>query len=103
MQKIREIERKYELPPGGDLPPLVDLPGVAGGTEPESFVLEAVYFDTPDLRLAARGVTLRRRSGGPDEGWHLKLPVVGEAGTKDEIRVPLGRGTRTVPAELANL
>jgi hypothetical protein len=36
--------------------------------------LSATYFDTADGRLAARKVTLRRRTGGPDEGWHLKLP-----------------------------
>ena len=25
--------------------------------------------------LAARGITLRRRTGGSDAGWHLKLPA----------------------------
>ena len=38
-------------------------------------MLEAVYYDTPNLRLLAEGVTLRRRTGGEDAGWHLKLPV----------------------------
>ncbi|MDT0377580.1 hypothetical protein RM572_02170 [Streptomyces sp. DSM 42041] len=28
-----------------------------------------------DGRLVADGMTLRRRTGGDDEGWHLKLPV----------------------------
>src|SRR5438876_138591 len=32
--------------------------------------METVYFDTPDLRLARWGVSLRRRAG---EGWTLKL------------------------------
>ena len=35
---------------------------------------DALYFDTADLALAARRITLRRRDGGADEGWHLKLP-----------------------------
>ena len=32
--------------------------------------METVYYDTPDLRLARWGVSLRRRAG---EGWTLKL------------------------------
>nr|WP_276610781.1 CYTH and CHAD domain-containing protein [Kineococcus siccus] len=60
--------------------------------------LEAVYFDTEDHRLAQARVTLRRRSGGADEGWHLKLPAAD--GARQERRVPLGRAVRTVPAAL---
>jgi CHAD domain-containing protein len=33
--------------------------------------METVYYDTPDLRLARWGVSLRHRRG---EGWTLKLP-----------------------------
>src|SRR5579864_3009872 len=33
--------------------------------------METVYYDTPDLRLARWGVSLRHRAG---EGWTLKLP-----------------------------
>ena len=39
--------------------------------------MRAVYHDTEDLRLIRWGVTLLRRAGGADEGWHLKLPVEG--------------------------
>ena len=63
--------------------------------------LDAVYFDTADLRLARAGITLRRREGGSDAGWHLKLPV--GADSRDELRVPLGRARRTPPAELTAL
>ena len=49
--------------------------------------LDAVYFDTPDHDLAAHHVTLRRRTGGPDAGWHLKLPAGPDART--EVRTPL--------------
>lgn len=50
------------------------------------------------MRLAADGITLRRRTGGDDAGWHLKLPVA--AGVRDEIRAPLGEG---IPRRLAAL
>ncbi|WP_424213793.1 CHAD domain-containing protein [Streptomyces sp. BI20] len=49
--------------------------------------LDAVYWDTPDRRLAAAGITLRRRTGGADAGWHLKLPVA--PGVRDELHAPL--------------
>jgi len=62
---------------------LPDLDGLAEGvvTEPlESRTLDAVYFDTPDLRLARWGVTLRFRSGeGASGTWTVKLPE-GEEG-----------------------
>ena len=76
----------------------------ATAVEPEQ-VLVAVYYDTTDLRLLQAGLTLRRRTGGDDAGWHLKLPLGNH--TREEVRVPLdGRpsGTRQrVPRELADL
>ena len=36
-------------------------------------------------------MSLRRRTGGADEGWHLKIPA-GDG--RDEIRVRLGRTRR---------
>jgi CHAD domain-containing protein len=42
---------------------------------------------------------LRRRTGGDDAGWHLKLPAGRDERT--EVRLPLGRATRTVPSALA--
>jgi CHAD domain-containing protein len=87
-----EIERKYEAEQasGSALePPLDGLPGVAEITEPQRLRLEAVYHDTEDLRLARAGVSLRRRSGGSDDGWHLKLPT-GRRGERTELRLPSG-------------
>jgi hypothetical protein len=55
-----------------------------------------MYFDTADLRLAEAGATLRRRVGGLDDGWHLKLAVT--PGVRTELQRPLGRSVRTVPA-----
>jgi CHAD domain-containing protein len=63
-------------------------------------VLVATYFDTEDLRLTAQKITLRRRTGGEDEGWHLKVPAGPDA--KKELRVPLGE-SHEVPGRLAGL
>ncbi|MBP5867301.1 CYTH and CHAD domain-containing protein [Streptomyces scabiei] len=93
----REIERKYESDESG-LPDLTGVTGVATVVDKGVAELDAVYYDTPDERLAAAAVTLRRRTGGSDAGWHLKLPV--SAGVRDEIRAPL---SDTLPDELAGL
>ncbi|WP_243709056.1 CYTH and CHAD domain-containing protein [Actinomadura sp. GC306] len=95
-----EIEQKYDADAGFVLPELAGLPGVASAAEPEVHELHASYFDTADLRLAAHGITLRRRRGGPDAGWHLKMPA--GLDSKQELRAPLGR-PRAVPARLAGL
>lgn len=95
-----ETETKYEADAGTVLPRLDALPGVHGTRGPDHQQLEAEYFDTADLRLLRSGITLRRRKGGHDAGWHLKLPA--GAGTREEVRLPLGGTGRRVPAELAN-
>ncbi|KRF46316.1 hypothetical protein ASH01_22210 [Terrabacter sp. Soil811] len=91
-----EVERKYDVDPTMVLPNLAEAEGVGSVRPPEEFRLDAVYFDTAGLDLARRGVTLRRRSGGADAGWHLKLPVSGD--TRTELQVPLGQaGERRCP------
>lgn len=95
---VREVERKYEVPDGGRLPDLTGAAGVAEVVDQGTATLDATYYDTADQRLAAHGVTLRRRTGGGDAGWHLKLPAGPDA--RDEIRAPL---SDTLPAELAAL
>ncbi|MEW2633369.1 CYTH and CHAD domain-containing protein [Streptomyces sp. NPDC048389] len=94
----REIERKYEATPDTPMPDLTKVPGVADVVGKGVAELDAVYYDTADLRLAAASVTLRRRTGGADAGWHLKLPV--SPGVRDEITAPLSDG---IPAGLAAL
>jgi len=96
-----ETERKYDAPPGTVLPDLASLPEAAAESEPEEQTLRARYFDTDDLRLIRHGITLRRRTGGRDAGWHLKLPLGGHS--RSEIRLPPGRPAAQVPAELASL
>ncbi|WP_156721806.1 CYTH and CHAD domain-containing protein [Streptomyces apocyni] len=98
----REIERKYEgssaAAEGTNLPDLTKVAGVSAVVDEGVAELDATYYDTADLRLAAASRTLRRRTGGDDAGWHLKLPVA--TGVRDEIRAPL---SDTVPRTLAGL
>jgi CHAD domain-containing protein len=98
---VNETEAKYDAPAGAALPRLDGLPRVADTSRPTEEHLEAEYYDTDDLRLIRAGITLRRRRGGEDAGWHLKLPA--GADTRREIRLPLGRTGRPVPGELAEL
>ena len=93
-----EIETKYDVDESARLPTLHDLPGVARVAQPVVHDLEAVYYDTAGLELASGKVTLRRRTGGDDDGWHVKFPV--SSGERLEVRLPLGRSVRNVPIEL---
>ncbi|WP_329005222.1 CYTH and CHAD domain-containing protein [Kribbella sp. NBC_00709] len=90
-----EIETKYDVDDSVILPALHELPGVASVAQPVELQLEAVYYDTPDLDLAANKVTLRRRTGGEDDGWHVKFPL--SSGERLEVHHPLGRSVRGVP------
>ncbi|MEU9372972.1 CYTH and CHAD domain-containing protein [Streptomyces sp. NPDC048255] len=103
----RETERKFEFTQADkkrakqtrhEVPDLTGTAAIAAVSDQGTVDLDAVYYDTPDLRLAADGLTLRRRTGGKDEGWHLKLPVSPEV--RDEVTAPLGD---TLPRALAVL
>lgn len=93
----REIERKFEFrtTKAGrrGVPDLTGTAAIAAVTDQGTAELDAVYYDTPDQRLAADGLTLRRRTGGKDAGWHLKLPVA--PGVRDEITAPSATPSRT--------
>ncbi|MFC8871731.1 CHAD domain-containing protein [Streptomyces sp. NPDC057148] len=96
----RETERKYEPSSSGvgGLPDLTGAGPVASVTASGPEELDAVYHDTADLRLAGSSATLRRRTGGPDAGWHLKLPLTGD--TREEMRAPLSDDVPDVLREL---
>src|SRR2546430_5593858 len=98
------LEREVKLGAG----PAFHLPDLAGIIEgvavapPETVRMETVYYDTPDLRLARWGVSLRRRAG---EGWTLKLApppsAPGKRGVvleRDELTF---QGSATKPPEAA--
>ena len=99
--EVREVERKYDVDWSTPVPDLRDVAGVAAVGEPVEHELVAVYVDTEDLALAAGRVTLRRRTGGDDDGWHLKLPA--SDGERDELRRPPGTSARRVPAPFERL
>ncbi|WP_344398779.1 CYTH and CHAD domain-containing protein [Streptomyces longisporus] len=97
----RETERKYDAPSADDtswLPELTGVAGIVAVVEQGTDELDAVYHDTEDLRLAGAAATLRRRRGGPDAGWHLKLPLSGDS--REEVRAPL---SETIPDTLRDL
>ncbi|MFJ1759927.1 CHAD domain-containing protein [Amycolatopsis sp. NPDC088138] len=98
---VTERERKYEIVPGTGVPRLLGVAGVTSQDEPVEQMLDASYYDTRTFRLARAGITLRRRVGGHDAGWHVKLPV--SADERQEIQLPLGDDARKVPGRLKRL
>lgn len=96
--RFREVERKFDVDASAISPSFDGIAGVARVEQLPAQALAAVYFDTPGHDLAARRVTLRRRTGGPDAGWHLKLPAGSD--TRTEVRAPLGP---EVPDELLDV
>ena len=101
--KHLETEQKYDAAADFVLPDLSGLEGRVKAKGRQRYYLSATYFDTEELDLIKNRITLRRRVGGPDEGWHLKRPV--RKDTRQELHVPLGEGPAadagTVPAMLA--
>lgn len=85
-----EVERKYDVDIETPLPSWNAVPGVDAVSAGEARTLDARYFDTSDGVLARAGVALRRRTGGPDEGWHVKGPRQGDG--RLELGWPLGEG-----------
>jgi inorganic triphosphatase YgiF len=98
-QEQIETERKYDVDAGFVLPDLAGAGGSVSMAPPDVQLLEATYFDTDDLRLIAAHITLRRRTGGDDAGWHIKLPVGGD--TRREVHFPLGPPDLVVPGQIA--
>ncbi len=98
-QEQIETERKYDVDAGFVLPDLAGAGGAASMAPPDVQQLAATYYDTGDLRLIGAHITLRRRTGGDDAGWHIKLPVGGD--TRREVHFPLGAPGGPVPGEIA--
>jgi inorganic triphosphatase YgiF len=109
-----EIEQKFDADPDFERPGFAAVTAGVTAAAPVLHHLSATYFDTADGRLQAAKITLRRRTGGTDAGWHLKLPAGGDAqapggvSTRREVHEPLecagtdAAGAPTVPAGLAS-
>lgn len=95
-----EIERKFSVDGDTPVPDLTRLQGVGGVGPAREFQLEAVYYDTVGHALARARTTLRRRAGGSDDGWHLKLPGDGRA--RRELHLPLDDAPQP-PAQLVEM
>lgn len=100
-----EVEKKFDVPGGTVFPSFDGLTTVARSERQPAQSLDAVYFDTPGRDLALNRITLRRRTGGPDAGWHLKLPAGPDART--EVHAPLDTSAdatdTAVPEELLDI
>jgi CHAD domain-containing protein len=81
--KTLERELKFDVDDAFELPALPGTP-----IEPRTFV--STYLDTPGLRLAAAGITLRRRLENGRNLWQLKLPRGGD--DRLEVEEPGGPG-----------
>ena len=94
-----EREVKLAAAPTFKLPDLEDLAAAVEATPVDERRYETVYYDTPDLRLARWGCSLRIRQG---EGWTLKLPTTsdGPTLTRRELEFP-GSGSRPPEAAVA--
>lgn len=101
-----EHELKLAAHPGFELPDLESsVPGLAA--RPTGMLeLDATYHDTEDLRLARRGVTLRRRTGEGAPLWTLKFPAGQRGGdvlARREIEMPDAERSCERPTVLEDL
>lgn len=84
-----EVEVKFAVAAETAAPELSGILGVGGAEQTQIHKLSAIYFDTKDLRLTRAKMTLRRRTGGKDSGWHLKMPA--DSG-RLELQAPYSEG-----------
>jgi len=96
VKTIQEQEHKFEIDTDWVMPELTELLPDGGRLSQDVRKLDSTYFDTPDAGLRLFGITLRRRVGGSETGWQLKVP----SGT---ARTELGSSwpTKTLPLPLA--
>lgn len=89
LEQQHEVERKFRVDDTFVMPDVLPLlPAGFTAKDLGTVTMVAEYYDTEDLRLLCWGITLRRRQGGLDDGWHLKLPTKNVDG-RIELRMPL--------------
>ena len=96
MRAVEEQEDKFEVDQDWVMPPVADLVPEGGRLDQEMRKLHNTYFDTPGAGLRLFGITLRRRIGGSETGWQLKVPN-GSARTE----LQSGSQAKTLPPPLA--
>jgi CHAD domain-containing protein len=97
---MREREVKMVVPDSLELPALHDAIAGAELGEVEERMIDDIYYDTADLRLARWGCTLRHRGG---EGWTVKVPGPSQGVVLDREEVVLGGDRGDPPASALNL
>lgn len=95
----RETETKYDVAPDFVIGDLAELVGSNASVQTRTVNLSSAYYDTAEQSLLRSQLTLRRRTGDTDTGWHLKVPG---AGFRTELHWPLA-GNDEVPGELRDL
>ena len=106
MSERASIEREVKLGvwPGYELPDLADLLAGRSAVAGAEQLLEAVYYDTADLRLLRRGVTLRFRRGEPSgDVWTAKLPAGAPAVGLARREITVAGRASSMPERLADL
>ena len=73
MRRYREREVTFAVKRSWQMPDLSRLAPGGEVVQASPDELRAVYYDTRQRTLQRLGVTLRRRTGGADAGWHLKV------------------------------
>jgi CHAD domain-containing protein len=92
---MREREAKFVVAAAFDLPDLSTAIPRASLGEPTDAEVDDVYYDTPDLRLARWGCTIRHRRGS---GWTVKLPHPSSGPVLDRSEVQFDGGPDEPPA-----
>ena len=95
----QEIESKFDVAPDFTVGDLAGLLYEGDTTEVSDHDLVSVYYDTDQQDLLRSRLTLRRRTGTSDTGWHLKVPG---KDSRTEVRWPL-TGHDELPDELRRL
>jgi len=102
------LEREVKLGawPGFELPDLTDIAEGVTSVPGSRKELDAVYYDTVDLRLIRSGITVRHRSSGTDDGeWTVKFPDEGDhpEGTLARREINVDGAGRAMPASIEGL
>jgi CHAD domain-containing protein len=97
VRRYEEQEDKFDVDAGWVMPDIAALVPEGGRCVQEVRSLDSTYFDTPGAALRMFGVTLRRRIGGSDTGWQLKVP---NGTSRTELQS--GSRSKTVPRALSD-